>query len=566
YPHPTHPEIVYFSFKDGTFLATFNALSDSIVFEKIPLPAGYFVRDMTIDPLDSSFMALALSSATGGVTPLVYSSTNCTSSAMSIQVAPKPAGMSQDILSIAFNPQRPAQLVIGEGKNNALWVSENRGATYNKVEVPAALRHGSLQSFYGAAGSIYTGATSGFAIVASKVGAWITHDNFATFQDLTMTYDGTYLGNKGVGTPANINSIAMCSNAVYFSAQDHGVFRSKGNDLTLWEDLTGTDNWNKFPQQEVPWGFYTWMHKPQKVFASEDESCVIFNALKYLSPDTGFRVEKKFFRTRNQGATWDDITAGFGFGDIFPSGNEIVKMLFSPSDSNEIWALFTDALYHSSNGGDSFQPLSSPLFPAFGSLQASFSDIALDGSNNILYLSVGNFEGTFGRVLSLTSSPAAMYKSTDGGQTWTIFNSGQYSVKSVAVAGNGSVIVGGSISGGQPAQLVTIPYGQSYQPSQVKLTLGDTVEEIATCQLQFSPISTDGPYVLAYANKSWVLSDERNPQGPYLSKDFGETFEFIQYDLPQKHIWSLGIRDGKILLGTTFGLMEYDIAAPPKLK
>jgi hypothetical protein len=91
----------------------------------------------------------------------------------------------------------------------------------------------------------------------------------------------------------------------------------------------------------------------------------------------------------------------------------------------------------------------------------------------------------------------------------------------------------------------------------VKLTLGDTPEEISANQICISPIVCDGNDILAYSNNDWIHTDRFFAQGPLLSRDDGKTFKWINYTLPCTNIWSATMKDGKILLGTTFGLMYW---------
>jgi len=560
YAHPTNKDIIYFSFEDGGFYVTFNATSEKIFFKQINLPKGYFVRDMSIDPTNQEKLLLLLSSHKYKKS-LLYVSNNCSNIDMKIEKFTTLPNRGKDMLSIGFNPNKLGQVVIGETQSKSIFLSNDGGKTFTSIDLPKKFLHNTLNDFYGNIDTVYFGKSSAYAIIASKVGLWISKDNFNSFEELTMTYHEGWLGNKGVGSPANINSLKITNNNVYFSAQDHGLWVSNGKNIKEWKTLTGTDSWDKFPTQKVPWGKYTWLHKVEKVFVSDDEKYIIFNTLKYKSKHTGFKKAKKFFRSHNRGGSWEDITSNFGQGDIFPSGNKIQKVLFNSKNSDEQWVLFTNELYYSKDGGNHYSKIQNILFPKFtDNSRFEYTDIAYDANKNILYLSVGNTDSNFHKTLSLNQTPAALYRSYDKGKTWNIFNIEQSSIKSLGVTENSNIIIATSKVGQQPALLLTIPFNsKKFEKKYIKLTYGDTLDEVQTCGMQITPIKTDGKNVLAYANINWLLSDQVMPQGPYLSRDNGETFEFIQYDLPQNFIWSADIKDGMILLGTTFGLMKYDM-------
>lgn len=560
YTHPTNKDVAYFSFEDGEYYVTFNATDTKIFFKQIPLPSGYFLRDMSVNPFNKEQLILLLSSHEHKKKPLLYISNNCTKPTMSIKELSHLPYRGKDMLSVGFNPNKLNQILIGEAQSNAFLLSNDGGKNFERINVSDKFLHNTLDKFYTKIDTIYFG-TSPYAILASKVGLWITKDNFKSLEELTMTYNQKWFGNRGVSAIGNINSLQMANNNTYFSAQDHGAWISKGDNLTQWKPLTGEDNQYKFPKQKVPWGSYTWLQNVEKIFVSSDENYIFLFALKYSSKYKSFKKEKKVFRSKNHGRSWEDITSSFGKGSIFPGGNQIKKLLFNPKDSSEQWTLFTNELYYTKNGGNSFTKITHVILPNFlKTKKIEYTDIAYDAAKDILYLSVGNTDSNFNETLYSGKTPAALYKSYDKGKTWNIFDIGQTSIKSIGLTQNSNIVVATSKTTQKPALLLTIPYNSSgFKKEYIKLTYGDTIQEIETNGLQFNFVRTDGKYVLVYANTSWIFSDLKMPQGPYLSMDNGKSFEFIQYDLPQNSLWSAAIKNKKILLGTTFGLMYYEI-------
>jgi len=152
----------------------------------------------------------------------------------------------------------------------------------------------------------------------------------------------------------------------------------------------------------------------------------------------------------------------------------------------------------------------------------------------------------------------ALCKSQDLGRNWTVVDAGQNAIKSLGVAGDGTLILGTQRSGSQPARLVAIPYGMKYEPSMIKLSVGDTMDEMTANELSIWPVICDGEDVLAYSNIEWLLTDRFIAQGPLLSRDGGKSFQWVLHDLPNNNIWSAEMKDGEIFLGTTSGMMRWN--------
>jgi len=310
------------------------------------------------------------------------------------------------------------------------------------------------------------------------------------------------------------------------------------------------------PQQPAPWGELTWFWGIERIFASDDDQYVYMNANAYNRQFRGgkFWQDKKLFASQDQGKTWQDMTKNLGKGDVYPGNSRFLKVLFKQNDSAKQWFLFTDSLHFSVDGGQTFSQCNSPLFEKFnrGNKQF-FSDLAYDHTHNILYLSAKVSDSALNEKLD-----NALFQSKDMGQTWEIYNSGQNAISSLAVTDSGALAIGTMKSADQPARLIIIPYGKRFNNSMIKMTMGDTLDEISANQLGFWPLIADGNDILAYANINWVHSDRFFAQGPLLSTDDGRSFQWINYDLPCNNIWSADMKDGKIIIGTIFGIMEMD--------
>ncbi len=567
YSHPSNPDIVWFSFADGDFYMSKNAKSEKMDFHKIAVPKGYFVRDISVSPSNSKLMLLSMANIANQKKEdaKLFVCDNCCDGKMETrELLPKDkngnAIKSRDFMTVGFNPSKKNQVVIGSAYDDSILISDDNMKSFRVYHLPEKFyMEGREGHFYGNIERIFLG-KSPFAVVISRIGTWITKNDFKTLEDLTMTYSNGLLGNKGIGSPANINALTIAKNNIYFSAQDHRAWRSSGSGYSKWTPITGKHKNDTVPQQNVPWGKLSWFWGIRTMFPSYDEKCIYLEAYawKHNYKGHGFWQDKKFFVSRDQGETWSDITALLGKGDIYPGNSQFEKVLFDSNDSSKQWFLFSDAIYYSNNGGKSFAQCNSKLFREIKRKNnIFFTDIACDAKHNILYLSASVKDNELEKRLNHSKTPAALCRSFDMGKTWEVYNVGQNSIKSIGVTDSGALCIGTMKSADQPARLIVIPYGKEYSEDMVKMTMGDTPDEISANQLSFWPIVTDGDDILAYANINWVNTDRFFAQGPLLSTDDGKTFNWINYDLPCNNIWSAHMKDGKIAIGTIFGLMYW---------
>jgi hypothetical protein len=567
YAHPWNPNIVYFAFEDGGFYMTKNAMAEKPELVQIEMPnAGYFVRDIAINPKNKSEMLLTLTSRkkTKKNPSRLFKATDIiekmTMTELKVVDQSGKSLKCRDFVSIGYNPNKASQVVIGVGSTDYMLISENNLKSFRMLRLPKRFyADGNLSNFYGKIERVYFGKSKN-AVVISRIGSWISDDNFSTLKNLTMVYKDGKFSNRGVGSPANINSISICRDNAYFSAQDHRAWKSCGSDYLNWILITSPKIEHTIPMQPAPWGLHTWFWHIEKNFASYDEKYVYINcnAFKKKKFKHDFWKDKKIFCSYNQGKAWQDVTAKLGRGDVYPEGSAFLKVLFTPSNSSRHWILFSKSIYYTDNGGKTFSQLNSPLFTPITPLRSGidFSDLAYDMKHDILYLSA-RVKVTQHKKLNHNSTPAALYRSYDRGKTWQVYNVGQNAIRSLGVTTSGTLVLGTQKTAGQPARLIVIPYGKKYDESRVKLTLGDTPEEISANQISIWPIKCDGEDILAYSNVDWIHSDRFFAQGPLLSRDGGKTFKWINHNLPCTFIWSADMRDGKILLGTVFGLMYW---------
>jgi uncharacterized protein (TIGR03437 family) len=168
-------------------------------------------------------------------------------------------------------------------------------------------------------------------------------------------------------------------------------------------------------------GGLSWSETGQRLHGISVASVAGTNAVLYAaSPDQGI------FRSRDEGATWDQINQGL---DV----TAMASLAIDPSNANIVYAgSFGGGIFKTTNGGDNWAPVRTGL------TEGAYLDIEVDpGNTQIVYAANASL---------LLSGRGALFKSTDGGQSWTGF--GPVSVFSVTLdPTNSSVIYLGTALG-----------------------------------------------------------------------------------------------------------------------
>ncbi len=106
-------------------------------------------------------------------------------------------------------------------------------------------------------------------------------------------------------------------------------------------------------------------------------------------------------KSTNSGDIWTELTTAF------PVGESVYSLIVDPDDSNLIWATTNKSIYQSTNAGASFGPLMNGI-PA----DAWIGRLRLDESSSV----------TSRTLYVLVVNPGGVYKTTNGGATWTAVN------------------------------------------------------------------------------------------------------------------------------------------------
>jgi len=549
YPHFSDPNLVYLSFADGELYAVRDAKAPSPKFEKLGgLPQGFVVIDIDASPWTPGELLLTLMPKDNkGKFKILLAKDSGKGALSSSEVSVKDADgkelkVPRPVMS-KWNPRAQGQVFIGSQQTNGLFVSDDGMKSFRHIPFPKELRHDEPcapngQAFGFESQKLFFDRKTDLAVTCSAFTGWCSVDGFKTWNDLLMTFDDKtrLYGNKGVGFAECGDSIHIRKSATYLGTNDHGVFRSDGQDATKWRRISnglGIPRWGKN------------LFSP--ICVSDDEK-YLYAFMRGDGQDGesyNMGPSLKVLRSLDKGDTWEDATSRLGHGEVLdfeckaprktPYGARI-KMIIDPANSDRQWIMFTNHLFASADGGASFKELDSPLFLRDG--KAAFREFAYDQAHKTLY--VGNavcFPGG-----------SALARSRDSGATWEIVPLGvKNGIKGLAATASGTLVLG------LDGKLVVMPYEKidagQIEPAMVKMTIGDSVEEWGAAQKAFGPIACDGEDIVAFACNSGNSSNLAHGLGPLLSRDGGESFQWITYNLPIVETGEVAIGDGRIFIG-----------------
>ena len=550
-PHPENPDIVYLAFADGSIYVTRDAKAERPSFMRLELPEGYEAVCIDVSPWNPTELLLTLHPRSKELKSKIMIMEESGTDAFNFRDAPILDAQGKEIFSgmivmAKWNPQVKGQVFVGSQdsyKINYLMVSDDFMKSFRKIDFPKSLKHDEAlanngSSFYSNPHRFFFDRKSPLSVTCSCIGAWSSTDQFKTWSDLLITYDDSkrLYGNKGAGFAECADSICIRPKHAYFSTNDHGAFRSDGDDYTKWTRIT-----TNRPGLPSKGNGESWMGLAFPIGVSQDEKYTYIIAREGWPNDPYSCKKLKVLRSLNQGDSWQDVTSRLGRGDVMEFGTDdkgithnISKVLIDPENSLNQWILFSNALYVSRDGGETFKKTESPLF---NSSPSYFREIAFDSKHKVLY--IGNHFSFAGG--------ASLARSFDYGETWQPLELGLKTIYALAVTASGNLALG--VDG----KLLVVPFpkldGGKIEDSMVKMTTGDTPEEFAAAQMTFRPIEADGENIVAFIHSAWKKSNIIAGKGPLLSEDDGKSFRWIAYNLPCAEGYATAIGDGKIIIG-----------------
>jgi hypothetical protein len=553
--HPSTAGLVYISFADGTIYKSSNATSNPPTFTALTLPAAftdYQAIDMDFHPSDSTILLISLMDQTD-------SQNSYSGDAMLMDADISGTTLTADEISWTYDGWDPVPLgtakynpadandvflAVRFGSSASILTSSNGMSSWTEVDLPSASYH----SEPGAEDDTFAGyqnvlkiefdSEGNKAIACSATGCWISDDSFTTWTDLFMTYSSgsdTY-SNKGVGYAEAGEYIYKKSSYTYLATTDHAVWRS--SDDVNWNRISDNTGVPVLGEESEFRG------QAHPIWVSDDEAFLYMVAwTDYINSKAFYSYDKfELLVSTNNGTTWTDVTSDLGIDDEADPMDEVKTIVFDPDDSDNQWVFFSDSIEKTTDGGSNWSTIDSSAYP----MRWGYFPVVYDGSHDIMY--------------AIASDQDDVLRSADAGSTWTELSiSPQGDFYRVAVLANGDLVVS------DDGRLIVIPYADittatEINASWIKLTIGDTVNDVAHDMRTFQPIVCNGTKIVTFPSYA-VWADKSSAYkhiGPLYSDDGGETFEWIVYDLPQTDALGVDISGNNIIIGGR-GVYIFDV-------
>jgi len=528
-PHFSNPDLVYASFSDGSIYVCRNARAETPVFTELVKPEllnGLQAICMDVSPEDPSSLLLTMSDM--GDKPEYAKSKVVIAKVDDRLLSCRELKLIADgerplsFASARWNPCNPSQIFIGTKWGPAFRVYNDVAENFSVRELPKDLLPSEHTTGYASPRTFLFDRKSDLSAVYSVTGAWASHDNLNSLEELIMTHDysNRLYGNKGVGFAECGESICVRKANTYIATNDHGAWRSNGEDTTKWRKISDNPGIPKAGQWRLCF--------PMAV--SEDERIVF---LVSRMKDWESR-EHKLMRSLDKGETWQDVTPRLGVGNVVVDG--IDRIVFDPSDAKTAWILSGERLFITSDGGERFSAVS------IKSVMSCHQPWAYDPVHKTIYSGKGS----------------KINKSLDKGFSWTELPAAfSGNIHGLGVLDNGDLAVS------DDGRLMVIPYGKldsgKIEQSMIRLTIGESSGAAACGQRTFKPLICRGNKILAFTNNGWNHSNAVRNLGPLLSLDGGKSFQWIVYDLSCcEPAYGLDMSDSKIIVGNR-GIHELEL-------
>ena len=281
-------------------------------------------------------------------------------------------------------------------------------------------------------------------------------------------------------------------------------------------DLKNTRNWKYYKRWENEMQYHT-----DSTGEPADPAIFIHEALQYTAgrqtrSSTGFSA---FAWTPSGPNTVPNNETGYMENGI----GRINCIAFHPTDPGTYFVgVAQGGLWKTTNDGLSWIPLTDNL-PIL-----RISDISIDPSNpNTMYISVCDFEYIdfnlmVGGVKRNTSAGLGVYKTTDGGNSWTATG-----LTFQLSNGDGSLIRRVLVNPANPSKLVAAGVNGLYLSSDAGTTWTRQLDSLFW-DLQQDPMNAN----TIYAASGWLAGSVRGHAGIFKSTDFGNTWTLLNTGIP----------------------------------
>ena len=391
--HPTNPDILYFSNFDSVYKSTNGGTTWSKLTNGLPTDSGSRIElAVTKAKPDYLYVIAAKSNNTGKG---IYRSTDGGSS-FTTQTTNVPIGsQAWWDLCIAVSPTNADEVYIG---GVYMYKSTNGGQNFSSIGASAErggkYMHADHHNIIWIGNTIYSCNDGGLYKSTNNGAGWFFLGNGLDIMQLyrvsTYKYDVNYLTA---------------------GSQDNGTSRLKNG---VWKKIQGADGMNNIISYDDPNVIYTCTqngggpHKSTnggesltyvKGNINESGEWVTPYIQNAQNPNTLYAGFQNVWKTTQGGTVWTKISN-------FVTSNKIHDLAQSESDNQTLWFSRTSQIYKTTNEGGNWTQVTIPYNYR--------SNIAIDPANpNRVWIAN---EGT--------SSGKKVYKTVDGGATWTNVSGG----------------------------------------------------------------------------------------------------------------------------------------------
>ncbi len=523
-PHLSNPDLVYVSFSDGSIFVCRNACSENPEFTNLELPQsmqGLQAVSVDISPDDENTLLLVM--VDQGEDPFARDKLYvATVSGDALSCRELNAG-NERFTSAKYNPLNGLEAFFGKfGSGKSYVISTDGLQSFEVRRFPEELFPSEHVTGYKYISWFAFDTKSTLAIAYSFTGAWLTRDGFNTVEELVMKHDqeNRFFGNKGVGFAECAKSACIRGMYTYIATNDHGAWRSKGDDTSMWEKISDNPGMPKSDHNNNRLAF------PMAVSDDEEFVYLVYRTRNYSNED------HKLMQSTDWGDSWQDITPRLGVGDVVENGIE--DIFFDPENSANQWILSGDELFYSGDGGQTFSMFKSP---------ARKANFAYDSPHGILY----------------ASNRDILMESRDMGENWTPLPY-RFSNRIYAL----SLVNESDLVIADDGRLIVIPFDAigkgEIDQEMIRLTIGENPSEAAYGLRTFKPIVCHEGKILTFTSDGVNRSNAMKSLGALLSDDQGKTFKWITYDMPNSSdVYGCDMSDEKIIFGNR-GIFELDIS------
>lgn len=366
-------------------------------FSNTTFASGFKQIRIAVTAADPNYVYIVGTSSTDAFGGLVRS-TNSAATFSTMSTTPNILGGTQAWydLSIGASPTNKDELVVG---GIDIWRSTNGGSTWT-------------QRTFGYGGGPYVHPDQHDAVYENGTNIWLAHDGGV---DRSTNNGSTWTsvnGNMNIAEPYFLGVSALSGTRIVAGLQDNGTILWNG---TTWSLIKGGDGMECF----VDWnnnatiiGSYV-----DGAHAKSTNNGLSFSNIvtgltgtgNWIAPITQdptnpnvfYAGRQDVFKSTNQGASWTQIGALGGSGDV-------MVINAAPSNSNVIYAARATQLFKTTNGGSTWTNITT------GIPVSRITDIDIDNTNaNNVYVTLSGY----------TAGNKVFY-SSDGGLTWTNYSAG----------------------------------------------------------------------------------------------------------------------------------------------